>query len=707
MKKVQDKRAAITDTTSSVVPNILSFIVHLSTYRGRSCIVLGFVLLPLSFIMCAQSVAPAKRFSFADLQRLQSVGDVQMTPDGHAIVYSVHAIDIKHDRFDRTFWIVRLSGARVAVSLPHISAPSWSPDGSTLAVVNSVSGRSIVQLLRGDTFEVVRSFAVPSSPGTLVWSPDGKSLAFTLFVPEKDAPSILQQAVNTAEGDLYKPAGAQWAAPVQITQSAHYREDGGGWLQSRSGHRHIFVLSTVDGIVRQVGDEPFDDDDPAWLPDSRTLLFTSDRRPGHERMYPVQTIYKTDMSGHATKLTHGNDSFSTPKASPDGNWIAYIRTPFRLANYTRSDLYIMRTNGSEANQLAPDLDRDLSNITWATDAQGVYAKFTDHGISHVGLFDLEGHSKMVVSGVGGKFSISRTGMIAYSGKSSDGPNQLMLQDLGKPAETLTSLNQFLEQRQLGRLLRVGAQSGEDGTTVEGWALLPPGSTGHHKLPMILALHGGPFGDDGPYWSSEYQLFASAGYVVIYVNYRGSTSYGSAFSEPANHDFPGVAYNDVISLVDQAIRQGLVDPDRLFVTGGSAGGELTEWITGKTGRFRAAAAQKPVINQMSEALTTGQYLGAPLIWGGEPWTKAKELWAHSPLSLVGSVTTPTLFIVGEQDYRTPIDETLQMYDALQLRGIPTALLRAPGAGHGDLLTRPSQSTAIIAATLAWFHKYDSR
>jgi dipeptidyl aminopeptidase/acylaminoacyl peptidase len=145
---------------------------------------------------------------------------------------------------------------------------------------------------------------------------------------------------------------------------------------------------------------------------------------------------------------------------------------------------------------------------------------------------------------------------------------------------------------------------------------------------------------------------------------------------------------------------------MFVTGGSAGGELTAWITGKTGRFRAAAAQKPVINQMSEALTTDQYLGAPLIYGGEPWAREKELWANSPLSLVGSVTTPTLFIVGEQDYRTPIDETLQMYDALQLRGIPTALLRAPGAGHGTLLTRPSQSTAIIAAILAWFHMYDS-
>jgi dipeptidyl aminopeptidase/acylaminoacyl peptidase len=536
--------------------------------------------------------------------------------------------------------------------------------------------------------------------------PDGKSLAFTLFVPEKGAPSFLQQAVDTAEGHLDKPAGAQWAAPVHITQSAHSREDGGGWLPSGSGHRHLFVLSTVNGVVRQVGSQPFDDGDPAWLPDSKGLLFTSDRQPGNGHMYPEPAIYMTDMSGHVTRPTHGNASFFAPKTSPDGNWIAYIRTPRRLANYTRSDLYVMRTNGTEAHQLAPDLDRDLSAITWAADARGVYAKFADHGISHVGLFDLEGHSKTLASGVGGAFSICQTDMIAYSGESADGPNEVMLQNHDRAAEQLTSLNQFLRQRQLGKILHLETRSSADGTPVEGWALLPPGSKGETKLPMILALHGGPFGDDGPDWSSEYQLFAAAGYVVVYGNYRGSISYGSAFSEPANHDFPGLAYYDAMSLVDQAIRQGLVDPDRLFVTGSSAGGELTAWITGMTNRFRAAAAEKPVINEMSESLTTDQYLAAPLVYGGEPWAREKDLWAHSPLSLAGSVTSPTLFIVGEQDYRTPIDETLQMYDALQLRGIPTALLIAPDTGHGNLGARPSQSTAIIAATLAWFHQYDS-
>ena len=225
---------------------------------------------------------------------------------------------------------------------------------------------------------------------------------------------------------------------------------------------------------------------------------------------------------------------------------------------------------------------------------------------------------------------------------------------------------------------------------------------HAGFPLHVS---GPFGSDGPDWSSKFQLYAAAGYAVVYANYRGSTSYGAGFSEPANHNFPGLAYDDMMSITDEAIRRGFADPNRLFITGGSAGGELTAWITGKTNRFRAAVAEKPVINLLSDALTTDQYLASPIFDEGDPWTREKELWAHSPLSLADAMKTPTLLIVGEEDYRTPLDQALQLYDVLQLQGVPTALMRVPGAGHENLSSRPSQFAAEIAATLAWFHQYD--
>lgn len=653
----------------------------------------------------AVPIAAAARFSYADLQRLRRVDDVEISSDGEHIAYTVSGIDPQKDRSTESLWVLHVADAKAApVNVPDAAAPAWSPDSQHLAVVRQgADGTSTLQLLRSDNLQPVNSFAVPSSPDNLVWAPDGKSLAFTLFVPERVAPSFLQKAVDTAEGEMAKPADAQWAPSVQVTQAARYRRDGGSW--PKPGHTHLFVLSVSDGQVRQIGSEPFDDGDPSWMPDSRTLLFTSDRHPGVEHTSLTPSIYRTDLAGHIVQIGNAQGSCYTPSASPDGQWITYTEMPFRRVNYTRSDLYVMHADGTDAHQLATGMDRSLEGPQWAADGQGIYAEYADHGILRLGLFGLDGKARQLVAGLAGAFSISRNGAIAYTGKSPARPDGLKLQRVDAAPQSLTSLNDFLNQREIGKLVHLEARSSADGAAVEGWALLPPGASEKAKLPTIISMHGGPFGSDGPDWSSKFQLYAAAGYAVVYANYRGSTSYGTSFSEPANHDFPGLAYDDMMSITEEAIRHGFADPGRLFITGGSAGGQLTAWITGKTNRFRAAVAEKPVINLLSDALTTDQYLASPLFAEGNPWTREKELWAHSPLSLAGNIKTPMLFIVGEEDYRTPLDQTLQLYDALQLRTVPAALMRVPGAGHENLGSRPSQLVAEIAATLAWFHRYD--
>jgi acylaminoacyl-peptidase len=241
--------------------------------------------------------------------------------------------------------------------------------------------------------------------------------------------------------------------------------------------------------------------------------------------------------------------------------------------------------------------------------------------------------------------------------------------------------------------------------VQSWLIRPPGYDPAKKYPLILEIHGGPFANYGPRFAAELQLYAAAGYNVLFSNPRGSTSYGEEFGNLIHHAYPGRDYDDLMAAVDAAIASGGVDGDRLFVTGGSGGGVLTAWIVGSTERFRAAAVQKPVINWVSFALTADMPNFFYKYWfPAPPWEDPEAYWQRSPLSRVGNVKTPTMIVTGEQDFRTPISESEQFYQALRIRGVDTLLVRVPGAPHA-LDQRPSQLNARIAYILAWFAKHD--
>jgi dipeptidyl aminopeptidase/acylaminoacyl peptidase len=271
---------------------------------------------------------------------------------------------------------------------------------------------------------------------------------------------------------------------------------------------------------------------------------------------------------------------------------------------------------------------------------------------------------------------------------------------------LTQLNAGLfADKTLAAVRPLAVTSSFDGRPIDAWLALPPGFDAAQKYPLILEIHGGPYAAYGPVFSTDVQLYAAAGYVVLYANPRGSTSYGQEFANFIHHRYPSEDYDDLMSAVDAAIAQGYVDPRRLYVTGGSGGGVLTAWIVGRTDRFRAAVTQKPVINWASTVLTTDIYTYMPKYWFSKlPWEDPEAYWKLSPLSLVGSVKTPTLVLVGDQDFRTPVSDSEQYYQALQLKGVPTGLVKVPGASHGGLTARPSQSAAKASAILAWFERY---
>ncbi|HYT59022.1 MAG TPA: prolyl oligopeptidase family serine peptidase, partial [Haliangiales bacterium] len=225
-----------------------------------------------------------------------------------------------------------------------------------------------------------------------------------------------------------------------------------------------------------------------------------------------------------------------------------------------------------------------------------------------------------------------------------------------------------------------------------------------KYPLTLEIHGGPFANYGDRFTSEIQLFAAAGYVVLYLNPRGSTSYGEEFGNLIHHNYPGQDFDDLMSGVDAVVQRGYIDAGNLFVTGGSGGGVLTSWIVGKTNRFRAAVVAKPVINWYSFVLTSDDYNFFYRYWfPGFPWDHAEHYLKRSPLSLVGNVQTPTMLLTGETDYRTPISESEQFYQALKLRKVDTALVRLPETSHG-MDSRPTQVISKVAHILKWFEKY---
>jgi dipeptidyl aminopeptidase/acylaminoacyl peptidase len=257
--------------------------------------------------------------------------------------------------------------------------------------------------------------------------------------------------------------------------------------------------------------------------------------------------------------------------------------------------------------------------------------------------------------------------------------------------------------EFGKTAPLQVSSSFDKQAIDAWMITPPGFDPHKKYPLILEIHGGPYLSYGPTLSVGHQLFAGAGYIVVYANPRGSTSYGAAFANIIHDDYPSHDYDDLMSAVDAAIQTGYVDTDNLYVTGHSGGGVLTAWTVGKTSRFRAAAVQSPIINWTSGTLASDIYPYVTRYWFDKmPWEAPESYWKHSPLSLVGNVTTPTLVVVGTADLRTRPVEAEQYFKALELRNVPTALIEAPGEFH--VFNRPSHIVGRANAILAWFERY---
>lgn len=648
-------------------------------------------------------------FEAIDVFSLEYAADPQISPDGGRIAYARISMDIMTDRRRANIWEVdvRSGDHRPLLSgTADYSSPRWSPDGTRLAYISRAEGAAQIYVRWTDTGQVARVTDVTESPGSLAWSPDGRWLAFTLHVPAEGAsPAAMPK----------KPDGAEWAPPVTYIDRLVYRGDGQGYLEP--GFSHVFVVPADGGAARQITSGDFDHAGPmAWAADSGAIFVSANRHANNELDPQNSEIYRVSLAdGATTALTDREGPDEDPAVSADGRRIAYLGFDDRYQGYQVTELYVMDADGANRRSLTSGLDRSVAAPTWRADGRAVYFLYNDHGITKLAQATLAGDIEVLAEHIGGtaagrpygggSFSAAKNNALAFNITAPDHPADLAVRTRRGQVKRLTRLNDDLfGHKSLGEVERITYASSLDGLEIEGWLVKPPGFDPEKKYPLILEIHGGPFADYGPRFTAELQLMAAAGYVVLYTNPRGSSSYGEAFGNAIHHAYPGGDYDDLMSGVDVVIARGYVDPDQLFVTGGSGGGVLTAWIVGKTGRFKAAVVAKPVINWQSFSLTADEYNFFYKYWfPGAPWEVPEHYWQRSPLSLVGNVTTPTLLLSGEADFRTPISETEQYYQALKLRGIETAMVRIPGAPHG-IAGRPSNLIAKVANILAWFERY---
>ncbi|MCH8501574.1 MAG: S9 family peptidase [Aliidiomarina sp.] len=675
-----------------------------------------FVATLLLTLLCLAPISQANEqmrvFTAEDIFALEWANDVQVAPDGKHVVYVRHSNDIMTDSTRRSLWLVDVKSGQhspLFADEHQYSSPRWSPDGKRLAFISNQSGAAQIHVYWFEQDKSARITDVRRAPSDITWSPNGKHIAFSQ--------EVLAPATEFARS-VYRPKrpeGARWSEPAIVVERAYYQADGRGLLDS--AYRQLFVVSSEGGAERQLTSGDYNHGGTlAWTPDSSAIVFSANRRDDWEFHSLEANLYQVNVANaEVSSLVAEPGRQSQPVFSPDGRYLAFLHASGEAVPYRNAKLHVMDWRSGDVNELLSDFDRSIESPSWLNNNTVVF-QYADQGqlkIARIAarggrLTDLVSDVATGSNGrpyLGGMFTSSGNGVVAFTHGTAHRLGNVGIWQGGNE-RVLTALNEnLLGQRKLGEVHEFRYTSSYDETEIHGWYITPPGFDPEQQYPLLLEIHGGPHLAYGPYFAAELQRYAAAGYVVFYNNYRGSTSYGKDFAMLLDNNYSSpYDFADHMSGIDALIAKGFIDASNLFITGGSAGGIATAYAIGLTDRFNAAVATNPVINWVSKVLTADSYLSQiPNQFPGLPWDEHEHYWQRSPLSLVGNVTTPTLLFTGENDRRTPISDSEQFYQALQLLGVDTAMVRVPGASHG-VSSRPSRMIMKVEHALAWFERY---
>jgi dipeptidyl aminopeptidase/acylaminoacyl peptidase len=646
----------------------------------------------------ATSQSPTKRpLRASDIYQLRGVNDPQLSPDGAWVAYSVTAVDSAKDKSDTDVWMTSWDGTqtiRVTSSPESEGSPRWSPDGRYLAFV---SGRQEgkggqVWLLDRRGGEAQRLTMIKGGLSEFAWSPDSKRL---ILVLDEETDSIARK--DTAERKTPKPI---------VIDRYNFKHDIDGYLGTKRTHLALFDVATkkLDSLTS----ERYDDDSPSWSPDGQRIAFLRETLPEPDRPRAAHVFVIDARRGATAKqITDGNDG-SRPAWSPDGKWIAFTRgDEGKFTAYNLSKLAVVPSDGGAARIVTGSLDRPVSSLRFASDGNAVLVLINDDRtdlLARVRVSDgtverlLDGQRS--VSG----FSTLADGRTAVLLSTPDRAPEVFALD-GAGASSLRRLthqnDSLFAHLQLSTVEPFTSKS-KDGTEVHSLLFKPAGAAPGKRLPLLLYIHGGPNGQDSYRFDFDRQFFAANGYAVLGVNYRGSSGRGSAYQKAIFADWGNKEVIDLIGAVDEAVRVGVADPDKLGIGGWSYGGILTDYTIATTNRFKAAVSGAGSANQLS-MYGTDQYISQYNMELGTPW-KSPETWmkVSYPFFHADRIKTPTLFMGGQSDFNVPIIGGEQMYQALRTLGVETQLVIYPSQFHG--ITVPSYKIDRLGRYLDWYDRY---